>query len=65
MGYGRSTLPRKPIRLYSIHTVCFNKKEAQLPPRSKERGLHCEDLMNCQPYSNSRCHKVVGILCMP
>ena len=27
-------------------TQLFNEKEAQFPPRSKERGLHCEDLMN-------------------
>ena len=33
------------MRLYPIHTVYSTKKEAQFPPRSKERGLHCEDLM--------------------
>ena len=31
--------------MYPIHTVCSTKKEAQFPPRSEERGLHCEDLM--------------------
>ena len=33
------------MRLYPIHTVCSTTKEVQFPPRSKERGLHCEDLM--------------------
>ncbi len=46
MVSGPSTFPRKPIRLYPIHTVFLTKKEAQWRPHSKERGLHCENLMN-------------------
>ena len=36
------------MRLYPIHTVYSTTKEAQFPPRSKERGLHCEDLMTAR-----------------
>jgi hypothetical protein len=35
--------PTKATKIIPFLATVYNEKGAQFPPRSKERGVHCED----------------------